>query len=51
MLRDGMTQSTLLAAVAAGWSLDIPPLLIRAGLKNFGQKTSSPPHSNPTALA
>ena len=52
MLRDGMTRSTLLAAVAAGWSLDIPPLLIRAGLKNFGQKTrTTPPHSNPTALA
>ncbi len=39
LLRDGMTLSTLLAAVATGWSLDIPPLLIRAGLKNFGQKT------------
>jgi hypothetical protein len=24
--------------VAAAWSLDIAPLLIRAGLKNYGQK-------------
>jgi len=30
--------NTLLAAVATGWSLGITPLLIRAGLKNFGQK-------------
>jgi hypothetical protein len=28
-----------LAAVATAWSLDIAPLLIRAGLKNYGQKT------------
>jgi hypothetical protein len=34
-----MSRSTLLAAVAASWSLDIAPLLIRAGLKNFGQQT------------
>jgi len=50
LLRDGMTLSTLLAAVATGWSLDIPPLLIRAGLKNFGQKTL-PVQTKPNATA
>ena len=48
LLRDGMNPSTLLAAVAGAWSLDIAPLLIRAGLKNFGQKThsvSAPTHN------
>jgi len=41
---EGLTTSTLLASVAAAWALDIQPLLIRAGLKNFGQQevTSSP---------
>ena len=38
LLKDGLQISTLLAAVAAAWSLDIAPLLIRAGLKNFGQQ-------------
>lgn len=38
LLKDGLHISTLLAAVAAAWSLDIAPLLIRAGLKNFGQQ-------------
>ncbi len=38
LLKDGLQISTLLAAVATAWSLDIAPLLIRAGLKNFGQQ-------------
>lgn len=38
LLKDGLHISTLLAAVAAAWALDIAPLLIRAGLKNFGQQ-------------
>jgi len=38
LLKDGLHISTLLAAVATAWSLDIAPLLIRAGLKNFGQQ-------------
>ena len=38
LLKNGLQISTLLAAVAAAWSLDIAPLLIRAGLKNFGQQ-------------
>jgi cyanophycin synthetase len=38
LLKDGLHISTLLATVAAAWSLDIAPLLIRAGLKNFGQQ-------------
>jgi len=37
LLKDGLQISTLLAAVTAAWALDIAPLLIRAGLKNFGQ--------------
>ena len=41
--QDGLQLSTLLAAVATGWALDVPPLLIRAGLKNFGQKPSATP--------
>ncbi|WP_233203618.1 cyanophycin synthetase [Limnohabitans sp. B9-3] len=40
LLQGGLHISTLLAAVAAAWSLDIAPLLIRAGLKNFGQNKS-----------
>jgi len=48
LLRDGMTVHTLLAAVATAWSLDIAPLLIRAGLKNFAQKTQSPTAPSPT---
>jgi cyanophycin synthetase len=39
--QDGLQLATLLATVATGWALDVPPLLIRAGLKNFGQKTSA----------
>ena len=38
LLKDGLHISTLLAAVATAWALDIAPLLIRAGLKNFGQQ-------------
>jgi cyanophycin synthetase len=38
LLKDGLQISTLLAAVATAWALDIAPLLIRAGLKNFGQQ-------------
>ena len=38
LLKDGLHISTLLSAVATAWSLDIAPLLIRAGLKNFGQQ-------------
>jgi cyanophycin synthetase len=38
LLKNGLSISTLLAAVATAWSLDIAPLLIRAGLKNFGQQ-------------
>jgi cyanophycin synthetase len=41
--QDGLQLSTLLAAVATGWALDVPPLLIRAGLKNFGQKPAATP--------
>jgi len=41
--QDGLQLSTLLAAVATGWALDVPPLLIRAGLKNFGQKHAATP--------
>ncbi len=44
--QDGLHLSTLLAAVATGWALDVPPLLIRAGLKNFGQKPSATPSDN-----
>jgi cyanophycin synthetase len=40
LLKGGLHISTLLAAVATSWSLDIAPLLIRAGLKNFGQNKS-----------
>jgi cyanophycin synthetase len=39
LLKNGLHITTLLAAVASAWALDIAPLLIRAGLKNFGQKT------------
>jgi hypothetical protein len=38
LLTQGLHINTLLAVVATGWSLGITPLLIRAGLKNFGQK-------------
>ena len=38
LLKDGLHVSTLLATVATAWALDIAPLLIRAGLKNYGQK-------------
>ncbi len=47
LLNKGMSRSTLLAAVAAAWSLDIAPLLIRAGLKNFGQQTRAEQALNP----
>jgi cyanophycin synthetase len=43
LLKGGLHISTLLAAVAAAWSLDIAPLLIRAGLKNFGQNNQNTP--------
>jgi cyanophycin synthetase len=33
-----LSTHTLLACVAAGWALNIQPLLIRAGLKNFNQQ-------------
>ena len=39
---EGLTTSTLLASVAVAWALDIQPLLIRAGLKNFGQQETAP---------
>lgn len=39
---EGLTTSTLLAAVATSWALDVQPLLIRAGLKNFGQQKNPP---------
>ena len=48
---EGLTSSTLLASVAAAWALDIQPLLIRAGLKNFGQQESSPTSSAQTKSA
>lgn len=38
LLKDGLHISTLVATVATAWALDIAPLLIRAGLKNFGQQ-------------
>ena len=38
LLQEGIALPTLLASVAAAWALDITPLLIRAGLKNFGQQ-------------
>ncbi|MEY4318211.1 MAG: cyanophycin synthetase, partial [Pseudomonadota bacterium] len=38
LLKDGLHIATLLATVATAWALDIAPLLIRAGLKNYGQK-------------
>jgi len=38
LLHEGIALPTLLASVAAAWALDITPLLIRAGLKNFGQQ-------------
>ncbi len=38
LLKNGLQISTLLATVATAWALDIAPLLIRAGLKNFGQQ-------------
>jgi cyanophycin synthetase len=45
LLKNGLHISTLLAAVAAAWSLDIAPLLIRAGLKNFGQQNQHVAHT------
>ncbi len=35
--KENIQLPTLLAAVASAWALDIAPLLIRAGLKNFGK--------------
>lgn len=49
LLKDGLQISTLLAAVAAAWALDIAPLLIRAGLKNFGIKPTQAPHAMTTS--
>jgi cyanophycin synthetase len=51
LLNNGMSRSTLLAAVATAWSLDIAPLLIRAGLKNFGQQTRAEQASTPQTNA
>ncbi len=39
--QDDMSVSHLLAAVACAWSLGVTTTLIRAGLKNFRQKTES----------
>jgi len=39
--QEDMSVSHLLAAVACAWSLGVTPTLIRAGLKNFRQKTES----------
>jgi cyanophycin synthetase len=41
LLQKGLKINTLLAAVTTGWSLNITPLLIRAGLKNFGQSQAA----------
>ncbi len=41
--QDGFQLQTILAGVACAWALDIAPLLIRAGLKNFGQTTNAVP--------
>jgi cyanophycin synthetase len=38
---EDMSVSHLLAAVACAWSLGVTPTLMRAGLKNFRQKTES----------
>ncbi len=40
--QESLSTSTLLASVATAWALDIAPLLIRAGLKNFGQHETAP---------
>jgi cyanophycin synthetase len=45
LLQSSLSLSTLLAAVAAAWALDIAPLLIRAGLKNFSANQNN--QSNP----
>lgn len=50
LLRSGMTRQTLLATLASAWSLGIDPLLIRAGLKNFGQQTHGVQAANPTLV-
>ncbi len=47
--QDGFNLSTLLAGIATGWALDIAPSLIRAGLKNFGQKNIDSPQVLRTA--
>ena len=41
--QDGFQLETILAGVACAWALDIAPLLIRAGLKNFGQTANAVP--------
>jgi cyanophycin synthetase len=41
--QDGFQLETILAGVACAWAMDIAPLLIRAGLKNFGQKPTTAP--------
>ena len=41
--QDGFQLETILAGVACAWAMDIAPLLIRAGLKNFGQKPTAAP--------
>ena len=45
LFKEGLELGTLLASVAAAWALDIPPQLIRAGLKNFRQSPASHPSS------
>jgi cyanophycin synthetase len=45
MEQDGISLSTLCAAVAVAHTLDISTDLIRAGLKSFSQKNANPPVS------
>jgi cyanophycin synthetase len=45
MEQDGISLSTLCAAVAVAQTLDISTDLIRAGLKSFSQKNANPPVS------
>ena len=42
-------EGEVLAAVAAAWALDIAPLLIRAGLKNYGLKPAQTTQSMTTS--
>jgi UDP-N-acetylmuramyl pentapeptide synthase len=45
MQKDGISLSTLCAAVAVAHTLDISTDLIRAGLKSFSQKNTNSPAS------